>query len=172
MAHQVKLKLDQLKQDLEKSKIKLITQKELIKGSITRLKKDIRNLKWSEENGLSSQKLLPAIDQSYDKLVVELSELVDEWNNFITLTASSKEPHIQTNEDRDKLKSDIDEEMTKIDEFKNMVDEIKFENIDLFSKIEKISKFCENTSKLIYEIELKPELRPLPLTINSSFTDV
>ena len=113
MAHQVKLKLDQLKQDLEKSKIKLITQKELIKGSITRLKKDIRNLKWSEENGLSSQKLLPAIDQSYDKLVAKLSELVDDWNDFITLTASSKEPYIQTNDDRDKLKSDIDEEMGK-----------------------------------------------------------
>ena len=82
MAHQVKLKLDQLKQDSEKSKIKLITQKELIKGSITRLKKDIRNLKWSEENGLSSQKLLPAIEQSYDKLVAKLSELVDDWNDL------------------------------------------------------------------------------------------
>merc|ERR1712215_27372 len=67
-----------------------------------------------------------------DKLVAKLSELVDDWNNFITLTASSKEPYIQTDEDRDKLKSDIDEEMAKIDEFKNMVDEIKFENIDLF----------------------------------------
>ena len=107
-----------------KNKIKLITQKELIKGSITRLKKDIRNLKWSEENGLSSQKLLPAIDQSYDKLMAKLSELVDDWNDFITLTASSKEPYIHTNEDRDKLKSDIDEEMAKIDEIKNMVDEI------------------------------------------------
>ena len=76
----------------------------MIKGSITRLKKDIRNLHWSEENGLSSQKLLPAIDVSYDKLGAELIDLVDEWNNFITLTASSKEPHLHTNEDRDKLK--------------------------------------------------------------------
>ena len=50
MAHQVKLKLDQLKQDSEKSKIKLITQKELINRSITRLKKDIRNLHWSEDH--------------------------------------------------------------------------------------------------------------------------
>ena len=150
MAHEAKLKQGQLKQDSEKSKIKLITQKELIKGSITRLKKDIRNLHWSEENGLSSQKLLPAIDESYDKLGAELIDLVNEWNNFITLTVSSKEPHLQTNEDRDKLKSDIDEEMQKIDEFKNMVDEIKFENLDLFSKIEKTSKFCKNTSKPIY----------------------
>ena len=104
--------------------------------------------------------------------MVELSELVDDWNNFITLTASSKEPYIQTNEDRDKLKSEIDEEMAKIDEFKNMVDEIKFENIDLFSKIEKMAKFCENTLKPIQETELKPEMRPLTLTKNSSFADV
>ena len=81
MAHEAKLKQGQLKQDSEKSKIKLITQKELIKGSITRLKKDIRNLYWSEENGLSSQKLLPAIDESYDKLGAELMDLV---NNGIT----------------------------------------------------------------------------------------
>ena len=50
--------------------------------------------------------------------------------------------------------------MRKIDEFKNMVDEIKFENLDLFSKIEKTSKFCEQTFKPIKENELKPELRP------------
>ena len=64
MAHQVKLKLDQLKQDSEKSRTKLTTQKELIKGGITRLKKDIRNLKWSEENGLSPQNLLIGIEKS------------------------------------------------------------------------------------------------------------
>ena len=78
MAHEARLKQSQIKQEAEKSKIKLITQKELIKGSITRLKKDIRNLHWSEENGLSSQKLLPAIDESYDKLGVELTNLVNE----------------------------------------------------------------------------------------------
>ena len=154
MAHEARLKQSQIKQESEKSKIKLITQKELIKGSITRLKRDIRNLHWSEENGLSSQKLLPAIDESYDKLGAELTELVNEWYNFITLTVISKEPQPQTNEERDILKHEIDEEMRKIDEYKNMVDEIKFENLDLFSKIETRSKFCEQTLKPIKENQL------------------
>ena len=57
--------------------------------------------------------------------------------------------------------------MQKIDEFKNMVDEIKFENLDLFSKIEKTSKFCEQTFKPIKENELKLELRPTPPPINN-----
>merc|ERR1712215_306743 len=34
------------------------------------------------------------------------------------------------------------------------------------------SKFCEQSYTLIKENQLKPELRPSPLTINSSFTDV
>ena len=172
MAHEARLKQSQIKQESEKSKIKLITQKELVKGSITRLKRDIRNLHWSEENGLSSQKLLPAIDESYDKLGVELTNLVNEWYNFITLTVISKEPQPQSNEERDILKKEIDEEMRMIDEYKNMVDEIKFENLDIFSKIEMKSKFCEQSQTLIKENQLKPELRPSPLTINSSFTDV
>ena len=37
MAHEARLKQSQIKQESEKSKIKLITQKELIKSSITRL---------------------------------------------------------------------------------------------------------------------------------------
>ena len=138
----------------------MITQKELIKGSITRLKRDIRSLHWSEENGLSAQKLLPAIDESYDKLGVELTDLVNEWYNFITLTVISQEPQPQSNEERDILKNEIDDEMRKIDEYKNMVDEIKFENLDIFSKIEMKSKFCEQSHTLIKENQLKPELRP------------
>ena len=63
MAHQV----DQLKHDSGKSRIKLITKKELVKGEVTRIKKDIHNLKWSEENGLSPQNLLIGIEKSYDK---------------------------------------------------------------------------------------------------------
>ena len=60
--------------------------------------------------------------------MVKLAELVDDWNDFITLTASSKEPDIHTYEDRAKLKSDIAEEIANIEEFKNMVDDIKFKN--------------------------------------------
>ena len=80
--HQVKTKLDkidQLKHDSAKCRIKLITKKELVKGEVTRLKKDIRNLRWSEENGLSPQNLLIGIDKSYDKLAIRLADLVDDW---------------------------------------------------------------------------------------------
>ena len=132
MAHEAKIKQSQIKQEAEKSKIKLLTQRELIKGSITRFKKDIRNFHWSEENGLSSQKLLPTIEESYDKLGVKLTQLVNEWYNFISLTVISKEPQPQSAEERDILKKEIDEEMKMIDEYKNTVDELKFENLDIF----------------------------------------
>ena len=144
--HQVKTKLDkidQLKLDSAKSRIKLITKKELVKGEVTRLKKDICNLKWSEENGLSPQNLLIGIEKSYDKLVIKLAELVDDWQSFITLTASSKEPDIHTNEDRANLKKDIAEEIANINYFKDMVDSIKFENMDLFAKIGNLAKISE-----------------------------
>ena len=104
--------------------------------------------------------------------MAKLSELVDDWNDFITQTASSKEPDIHTNEDRAKLKSDIAEEMANIEEFKSMVDDIKFENLDLFSRIENLAKFCEDSTQLIQETELKPEMRPMTLTVDSSFVDV
>ena len=136
----------------------MITKKELVKGEVTRLKKDIRNLKWSEENGLSPQNLLIGIEKSYDKLVVKLAELVDDWNNFITLTASSKEPDIHTNEDRANLKSDIAEEIANIDELKNMVDDIKLKNLDIFARIENLAKICKDSTQLIHKTELKPEL--------------
>ena len=74
----------QLKQEAEKCKIKLLTQRGLIQGSITRFKKDIRNLHLSEENGLQ-QKLLLIIEESYDKLCIELTQLVNEWYMFIKL---------------------------------------------------------------------------------------
>ena len=175
MAHQVKTKFDQfdqLKQDSEKSRIKLVTKKELVKGEVTTLKKDICNLKGSEENCLSPQNLLIGIEKSYDKLVVKLAKLVDDWNNFITLTASSKEPDIHTNEDRANLKRDIAEEIADIDEFKNLVDDIKFENLDIFARIENLAKICEDLTQLIQETKLKPEMRPMTLNVNSNFVDV
>ena len=173
--HQVKTKLDkfdQLKHDSAKCRIQLITKKELIKGEVTRLKKDIRNITWLEENGLSPQNLLIGIDKSYDKLVIKLADLVDDWQSFITLTASSKEPDIHTNEDRANLKKDIAEEIANINDFKDMVDSIKFENMDLFAKIGNLAKINEESSQLINETELKPELRPITLNVNSTFIDV
>ena len=100
-AHQVKStdKFDQLKNDSAKCRIQLMTKKELIKGEVTRLKRDMRNIAWLEENGLSPQNLLISIGKSYDKLVKKSADLVEDWQSFITLTASSKGP-IQTNEDR------------------------------------------------------------------------
>ena len=97
---------------------------------------------------------------------------MNEWYNFITLTVISKEPQPQSHEERDILKKEIDEEMRMIEECKNTVDELKFENLDIFSKIEMSSKFCKKTQTLIKENQLKPELRPSPLTVDSSFTEV
>ena len=172
-AHQVKStdKFDQLKNDSAKCRIQLMTKKELIKGEVTRLKRDIRNIAWLEENGLSPQNLLISIDKSYDKLVIKLADLVEDWQSFITLTASSKEP-IHTNEDRANLKKDIADEVANINNFKDMVDSIKFENMDLFAKLENLAKNNEETSQLINEIELKPELRPVTLSVNSTFIDI
>ena len=64
-AQQVKStdKFDQLKNDSAKCRIQLMTKKELIKGEVTRLKRDIRNIMWLEENGLSPQNLRIGIDK-------------------------------------------------------------------------------------------------------------
>ena len=51
-----------------------------------------------------------------------------------------------------------------------MVDFIKYENIDLFAKIENSAQKNEE-SQLINEIELNPQLRPAELTVNSTFID-
>merc|ERR1711895_350268 len=53
-----------------------------------------------------------------------------------------------------------------------MVNSIKFENMDSFAKLENLAKNKEETSQLINEIELKPELRPITLNVNSTFIDV
>ena len=46
-----------LKDEAARYKTDLLTQKGLFQGSILRFKKSIRNFHWSEENGLSIQKL-------------------------------------------------------------------------------------------------------------------
>ena len=146
-------KLDQLRNDLAKCRIQLVTKKELIKGEVTRIKKDIRNIAWLGENGLSTQSLLTNIGESYDKLVKKSADLVEDWQSFITLTASSKGPN-QTNNDRVSLQKDIADEVAEINNFKDMVDLIKYENMDLFAKIKNLAQNNEETSQLINEIEL------------------
>ena len=48
-------KNSQLKDEAARFKTNLLTQRGLFQGSITRLKKNIRNFHWLEENGLSVQ---------------------------------------------------------------------------------------------------------------------
>ena len=171
MAQQVRPtdKIDQLRNESAKCRIQLVTKKELIKGEVTRIKKDIRNIAWLVENGLSTQSLLTNIGESYDKLVKKTADLVDDWESFITLTASSNGP-IQSNNDRVSLQKDIADEVIEINKFKEMVDLIKYENMHLFSKIEKSAQKLEE-SQLVSETELNPQLKPAKLTVNSTFID-
>ena len=162
----------QLKQKAERCKLNLLTQRGLIQGSITRFKKDIRNLHLSEENGLYLQNLLLTIEESYDKLGIELTQLVNEWYRFIKLTVISKEPQPQSSAERGILKQEIDNEMKRIDEHKEMVDQLKFENHDVFTKIENSFKMCQETHGPIRENKLKPELRHALLTVDTTFTEV
>ena len=67
----------QLKQEAERCKLNLLTQRELFQGSITRFKKNIRNFHLLEENGLSVQNLSLEIGESYDRLCIELVQLVN-----------------------------------------------------------------------------------------------
>ena len=69
------------------------------------------------------------------------------------------------------LKLEIDRQSRKIDEYKEMVHQVKFENLDIFTKIENSSKKCQEKQTLIREHGLKPELRPPPLTVNTNFLE-
>ena len=68
---------NQLKEGAIRFKTDLLTQKELLKGSITRFKTSIRNFYLLEENGLSTQNFSLKISSAYDKLRTELEELVE-----------------------------------------------------------------------------------------------
>ena len=69
---------NQLKEEATRSKANLLTQKELLRGSITRFKTNIRNFHLLEENGLSTLNFSLEISSSYDKLRNELEILVTE----------------------------------------------------------------------------------------------
>ena len=68
----------QLKEEAERYKTELLTLRGLFQGSILRFKKSIQNFHWSEENGLSTNKLLLEIGESYNKLRIELVHLINE----------------------------------------------------------------------------------------------
>ena len=163
---------NQLKEEATRFKTDLLTQKELLKGSITRFKTSIRNFYLLEENGLSTQNFSLKISSAYDKLRTELEELVEKWAQFIRMAVIVKDPQPRTPADREILKREINDENRKIDEYRKMVDELKLENLDVFRKIENNSKLLQETQGHIRENRLKPELRPTPLTIETTFPEV
>ena len=95
---------NQLKEEATKSKADLLTQKELLRGSITRFKTNIRNFHLLEENGLSTLNFSLEISSSYDKNRNELEILVTEWSRFIRMAVIVKDPQPTTPADREILK--------------------------------------------------------------------
>ena len=162
---------NQLKEEATRSKANLLTQKELLRGSITRFKTNIRNFHLLEENGLSTLNFSLEISSSYDKLRNELEILVTEWSRFIRMAVIVKDPQPTTPADREILKQEIDDENRKIYEYRKMVDELKLENLDVFRKIKNNSKMLQ-TQGQIRENRLKPEFRPTPLTIETTFPEI
>ena len=158
---QDKAEPSRLKQETKRCKNELVTQKELLIGSVNRFKKNLRDFHYLEENGISTQKLGVQIEESYDKLCLELEQLVEDWYRYIRLAVLAKEPQPSTEPEREILKLEIDKQSRKIDEYKEMVHQVKFENLDIFTKIENSSKICQEKT-LIKEHGLKPELRPPP----------
>ena len=72
----------------------------------------------------------------------------------------SKEPQPQSPADREILKQEIDDQLGQINEYKETVDQLKFENLDVFAKIENSSKMCQKKHSPIREDKLKPEFSP------------
>ena len=54
---QNKAEPSRLKQETKRCKNELVTQKELMIGSVNRFKKNLRDFHYLEENGISTQKL-------------------------------------------------------------------------------------------------------------------
>ena len=145
-----------LKQELKRCKNELVTQKELLIGSVNRFKKNLRDFHYLEENGISTRKLGVQIEESYDKLIIELEQLVEDWYRYIRLSVLAKEPQPNKDPEREILKIEIDKQSRQIDEYKEMVHQVKFENLDIFTKIENSSKKCHEKQALIKEHGLKP----------------
>ena len=152
----------ELTKELRRCKTGLVTQKELLIGSVTRSKQNIRDFKRLEENGLSTRKLGLCIEENYEKLVTELGLLVEEWCRYIRLSVLAKEPQPQSAPEIEVLKIEISDQSKQIDEYKEMVNQIKFENLDIFTKIEMSSKIGREEHIIIKESKLNRELRPPP----------
>ena len=74
---QDKAEPSRLKQELKRCKNELVTQKELLIGSVNRSKKNLRDFHYLEENGLSTRKLGFQIeDQASNRLNSFLKRLM------------------------------------------------------------------------------------------------
>ena len=60
----------------------------------------------------------------------------------------------------------------KINEYRKMIDDLKLENLDVFRKVEGNSMSSQDLQGHIRENQLWSELRPTPLTINTTFPEV
>ena len=84
----------------------------------------------------------------------------------------SKDPQPVTRREREDLKREIDQQTEKINDYVRSVDIIKLENLETFKKIEDILKPLQTAQGHQTENKLRSELRPTPLTINSSLSEV
>jgi len=122
---QDKAEPSQLKQEANRCKLELLTQKELLLGSVSRLKKNLRNFRFLEENGISTQKLAGQTGESYDKLCSELNQLVEDWSRYIRLAVISKDPQPDSDADREILKIEIEDQTKQIDKYKEILQRVK-----------------------------------------------
>ena len=83
----------------------------------------------------------------------------------------SKEPQPVTRREREDLKREIDQQTEKINYYTRSVNIIELEHLDTFKKIEDILK-PQPAQKHQTEINLRSELRPIPLTANSSLIEL
>ena len=71
---QDKAEPSRLKQELKRCKNELVTQKELLIGSVNRFKKNLRDFHYLEENGISTRKLGVQIEESWRYLQRNLNQ--------------------------------------------------------------------------------------------------
>ena len=130
----------------------------------------IRQFHLTEENGLSTTDIALEIGPAYSKIRADLGVMVENWNEFIRLAVISKDPQPVTVEERENLKREIDQQNEKINDYRRSVDIIKLENLDTFKKIENNSKSFQISQGHQKENRLRSELRPTPLTVNSTLS--
>ena len=163
---------NQLKDEATKCKNILVTHKELLKGNIERFKLSIRTFHSLEENGLSTQQISLEIGSAHNNLRADLDALMEKWSQFIRLAVIAKDPQPRTAQEREILKREICHENDKINEYRKMIDDLKLENLDVFRKVKGNSTSSQDLQGHIRENQLRSELRPTPLTINTTFPEV